>query len=111
MTMPRGLIDSEDLLERHLQDPKFREHWVRTALGRAVGLTVLRYRSEHGLSLRALARQLGMTHPRVAQLEAGDHNPSIETLQRLARQLGMEFQISVLGDGEVVLKVAAAAAA
>ena len=56
---------------------------------------VIRYRVEHGLSQSALARQLGMHQPAIARLEAGDHEPSLTTLARLARGLGVEFHIDV----------------
>ena len=54
--MAEKWIDSEDLLAEHLKDAQFRTEWERTALGRAVALAAVRYRAEHGLSLRQLAK-------------------------------------------------------
>lgn len=56
---------------------------------------MLAYRTEHGLSQRALAKKLGMTQPQLARLEAGEHNPTIDTLARLAQTLDIEFAIDV----------------
>lgn len=50
------------------------------------------------LSQTALARILGMHQPAVARLEAGDHEPSLATLSRLARKLGVEFHIDITPD-------------
>ncbi len=36
-----------------------------------------------------------MTQPQVARLEAGEHNPTIDTLARIADALGIEFAIDV----------------
>jgi transcriptional regulator with XRE-family HTH domain len=36
-----------------------------------------------------------MHQPAIARLEAGDHEPSLTTLARLARGLGVEFHIDV----------------
>jgi transcriptional regulator with XRE-family HTH domain len=56
---------------------------------------VLRYRVEHGLSQRALAKQLGVPQPHIARLELGEHSPSLETVQRLAQGLGQCFVVAV----------------
>jgi transcriptional regulator with XRE-family HTH domain len=89
------LKTSEQVLAEELRDPDFKREWDRTAIARAVALKVLAYRIEHTLSQRGLAKQLGMTQPQVARLEAGEHNPTIDTLARLAQTLDIEFAIDV----------------
>lgn len=89
------LKTSEQVLAAELGDPDFKREWDRTALARAVALKVLTYRTEHALSQRGLAKQLGMTQPQLARLEAGEHNPTIDTLARLAQTLDTEFVIDV----------------
>jgi transcriptional regulator with XRE-family HTH domain len=86
---------SEQVLAEELRDPDFRREWDRTVVARAVALKVLAYRTEHGLSQRGLAQKLGMTQPQLARLEAGEHNPTIDTLARLAQTLDIEFVIDV----------------
>jgi DNA-binding XRE family transcriptional regulator len=89
------LPSHEEVLEEDLKDPRFRAEWERTALARAVALLVLRYRSEHELSQTALAKRLGVSQPAVARLEASDHNPTIETLIRLASVLDLELAVDI----------------
>lgn len=91
------------IAKRCASDPEFRDYWERTALARAVAITVIRYRSEQELSQRALAKRLGMPHSQVARLELGEHNPSIETLQRLAKGLGRRFIVAVAPNQAVEL--------
>jgi ribosome-binding protein aMBF1 (putative translation factor) len=86
---------SEDSLAEALRDEGFRREWERTALARAVAIRLVQYRAEHVLSQRALAAKLGMKQPAIARLEAGDHTPSIETLVRLSRGLGMRFRLDI----------------
>jgi DNA-binding XRE family transcriptional regulator len=87
--------------EQMQRDPAYRAYWERTALARAVALRVLGYRVEHRLTQTALARRLGMRQSAIARLEAGEHSPSVETLLRLSRGLGMEFLLHVTpGEGE-----------
>lgn len=86
---------SKQVLAEELRDPEFQREWNRTAVARAVALKVLAFRTAHGFSQRALAKKLCMTQPQVARLEAGEHNPTIDTLARLAQTLNIEFAIDV----------------
>lgn len=86
---------SEQALAEELRDPEFQREWNRTAVARAVALKVLTYRTDHKLSQRALAKNLDMTQPQLARLEAGEHNPTIDTLARLAQTLDIEFAIDI----------------
>jgi transcriptional regulator with XRE-family HTH domain len=61
-------------------------------------MRVIGYRIDHGLSQSGLARLLGMHPPAIARLEADDHEPSLATLSRLARVLGLEFHIDITPD-------------
>jgi ribosome-binding protein aMBF1 (putative translation factor) len=86
---------AEQVLAEQLKDPTFREEWDRTALARAVATRVVAYRAQQGLSQAALARKLGVSQPLVARLEAGEHEPTLTTLSRLSRHLGLEFHIDI----------------
>lgn len=87
---------SDELLAEQLRDdPEFQAEWERTALARAIALAVVRFRTDRGLSQRALASVLEMTQPQVARLERGDVNPSMDTLVRIAGGLGIELTINV----------------
>jgi DNA-binding XRE family transcriptional regulator len=88
----------EQVLHESLQDPAFRREWEQTALARAVAIRLVQYRAEHGLSQSGLARVLGMQQPAIARLEAGDHNPSLETLWRLSQGLKISFHIDITPD-------------
>lgn len=89
------LEDANAVHGRALADPEARAEHDRTAFANAVAIRVIRYRAEHRLSQSALGRLLGMKQPAIARLEAGDHEPSLATLARLARGLGLEFHIDV----------------
>jgi transcriptional regulator with XRE-family HTH domain len=84
-------VVEQDLMTR----PGYRAEMERTAVARAVATALVRYRAQHGLSQRGLAKVLGWAQPQVARLEIGEHNPSLETLSRLSIVLGMHFIISV----------------
>lgn len=94
------LTPATTVLAEQFTDPAFRDEWERTALAREVVLRITTYRAVHGLSQAALARKLGMQQPAIARLEAGVHEPTFSTLQRLARHLGMEFHITIAPDAD-----------
>jgi predicted transcriptional regulator len=77
------------------RDPEFRAEWERTALARMVAAELVGYRSDHGLSQKALGERLGCSQPNVAKLESGEHNPTIDTLVDVSRALGIEFMIDI----------------
>jgi ribosome-binding protein aMBF1 (putative translation factor) len=81
-----------------LADPEIRREHERTALAHAVAMRVIGYRINNGLSQTGLARLLGMHQSAIARLEAGDHEPSLATLSRLARVLEVEFHIDITPD-------------
>jgi len=81
--------------EEQLADPSFRAEWQRLAPAREFAATLLRYRAEHKLSQRALAKRLGVSQPRVVKLESGEHNPEVDTIINAVRQLGIEFVLDV----------------
>lgn len=95
------LRSTEEIREEQLrQDFTFRAYWERTALARAVALAVIGYRVKHHLTQTQLAQVLGVRQPQVARMEMGEHNPSLQILQRLARALGLRFIIEVARAGE-----------
>jgi ribosome-binding protein aMBF1 (putative translation factor) len=96
------LESSSRVLARQLKDPTFRAEWERTTVARAVATRVIEYRAEHGITQTELARRLGMKQPAVARLEAGEHNPSLDTLARLSSALGIDFHIRVTPNGVAI---------
>lgn len=85
--------------EEQLADPSFKAEWQRLAPAREFAATLLRYRAEHKLSQRALAKKLGISQPRVVKLESGEHNPEIDTIINAVRSLGVEFALDVAPTG------------
>ena len=98
----QSMRGGDKVTARQLKDPAVRAEWERTAVARAVAVRLVEYRAEHALSQTALARQLGMKQPAVARLEAGEHNPSFDTLARLSSALGIEFHIAVTPTGVAI---------
>ena len=52
-------------------------------------MTLRRLRVKRGMSQQALAEKSGLSREYVARLETGQHNPSLATLQKFAKALGV----------------------
>ncbi|MGC8627851.1 MAG: helix-turn-helix domain-containing protein [Acidimicrobiales bacterium] len=61
------------------------------ALARAVGKRARAMRQEHRLTLDELSARSGVSRRMIALVEAGEANPSLGTLDKLARALGTDF--------------------
>jgi DNA-binding XRE family transcriptional regulator len=98
---PKGVKTHEELLAAELAaDPEFAAEWERLALARMVASSLAGYRFDHGLSQRELAERLGVSQPRVVELESGEKNPQIETLVKIAAATGLEFAIDIAPVGQ-----------
>jgi DNA-binding XRE family transcriptional regulator len=85
----------ELVAEEQIADRSFRAEWQRLAPAREFAAALLRYRSEHKLNQRELAKKLGVSQPRVVKLESGEHNPEIDTIIKAVKRLGIEFVLDV----------------
>ncbi len=52
-----------------------------------IGRTIKRWRQDRGLTQRALAERAGLHHVHIGRLERGEGNPTLVTLQTLAKVL------------------------
>jgi transcriptional regulator with XRE-family HTH domain len=98
MTMTDEL-SARAIHERHMRESlEYRREYERTRFANDVALRVVKYRAEHGLSQTALAKLLGMHQSAIARLEAGEHEPSLTMLSRLAQVLGEDFSVDIKPD-------------
>lgn len=96
----KELKTHDELLSAELAaDPEFAEEWERLAVARAVAAQLIRFRFEQNLSQRALAERLGVSQPRVVELESGEKNPTFDTLAKIAAVTGAEFAINIAPQG------------
>jgi predicted RNase H-like HicB family nuclease/DNA-binding XRE family transcriptional regulator len=62
----------------------------------AVALCVRWARQDAGLSQAAVARKMGVSQQQAAKLEQPNTNPTLDTLTRFARALGVDWQVALV---------------
>ena len=88
------MSDFRKHLEKSLvEDPAFRAEWEAQAAEREVMRRVVEARIEEGMTQAELAEQCGMKAANLCRLENGNGNPSVATLERIARGLGRKLVI------------------
>lgn len=88
------MSDFRKHLERSLQDEGFAQEWEEQSAERDVMRQIVEARMEEGLTQQELAERCGMRASNLCRLENGNGNPSVATLEKIARGLGRKLEIS-----------------
>lgn len=88
-----GRVPLDEAVARQLARPEVRAEYDRNAVADAVSIWLVSYRAEQDLSQADLAARVGLSQPAVARLEAGDVEPRLSTLLRIARALDVPLSI------------------
>jgi transcriptional regulator with XRE-family HTH domain len=62
------------------------------AIGDTVGATIRRLREARDLSQEALARKAGLARLTVIRIETGSQSPTLDSLERVAKALGVRLR-------------------
>ena len=79
--------------ERSERDEAFREAWRNSEPEYEIMRLIVEGRQECGLSQQEVAERCGMKQSNVSRLETGGGNPTVSTLQKLARCFGKQLEI------------------
>jgi len=86
---------SHDEVMSAVFSPEEEAAYQRLAPARDLALLVIEHRMVHSLSQRDVARLMGVSQPWIVRLEAAEHLPTIETLQKVAALLGRDIRLAV----------------
>ena len=89
-------LDAEDIWESGVQKSDFKEITVTDL----VAVKLMEARDKKGITQKQLAERTGIYQADISKIERGLSNPSLLTLERLAKGLGMKMTIDFedLGD-------------
>lgn len=78
-----------------LKNPAVAAEYAALAPEFEVVNTIISQRLKRGWSQSQLAEAIGSRQPVVSRLERGDGNPSLRTLERIAKALDLSLQVSM----------------
>ena len=87
------MITLNDFIEEQLQDPVFKAKYDALEPEFSVMQAMLDARKEKGMTQKELSEASGISQADISRLERGTGNPSLRTLQRVARALHMVLKI------------------
>lgn len=64
---------------------------MATVTTQTVGANVHQCRTSRGWTQQQLADACNVSRPRISEIESGNVNPSVETLEEIANQLGVKM--------------------
>lgn len=89
-TTPRHHPSWREVRATVLAGPDVLQAYQELAPRFAVVRQLIAQREQHGWSQRELADRAGMKQPQLARLETGQVEPKLDTLERLARAVGVQ---------------------
>ena len=84
----------EKLLSEDLEDPEIRKEMEKLEPEFAIVRAIIDARVSSGITPEELSRKSGINQANISKLEHGKANPSVSTLQKLAKGLGKRLVIS-----------------
>ena len=86
--------DLDRSYQKYMQDPEYAAEYERLEPVYDIISAITLARAEQNLTQRELAERCGMRQSAFARLESGNANPTLKTLQQVAKGLGKKLRIS-----------------
>lgn len=87
------MTNFNELLAEQLKDPEFKKEYDALEPEFEIKRAMIDARKSKGMTQKELATLSGITQGDISKLENGSANPSIKTLQRLAKAMGKKLKI------------------
>ncbi len=87
-----------DFLKEQLKDPEIKAEYETLKPEFAIIQAMIDARKLKGITQNELSERTGIAQGDISKLENGNGNPSLKTLQRLARAMGMYLKIEFISN-------------
>ena len=87
------MTDFKDFLAEQLKDTEIRAEYDALEPEFSLMQAMIDARKSSGLTQKQLSERTGIAQSDISKLESGNGNPSLRTLERLAKGMGMRVQI------------------
>ena len=89
----------DDFLEEQLKDPEIREEYEALQPEYAAIQAMIDARVRSGMTQKELSEKTGIAQGDISRIERGNANPSLRTLQRLARGMKITLRLEFVPEG------------
>jgi transcriptional regulator with XRE-family HTH domain len=83
-------------LKEQIKDPAFRQAWEESELSYQIARALIKLRLDLNLTQQELARKAGVPQSVIARLESGKHLPSLRSLEKIAKKLGLQIKLDLV---------------
>jgi ribosome-binding protein aMBF1 (putative translation factor) len=88
------MIDHDEFMkEQFAKRPGLKEAYDKTEMELIYHRTFIEAREKKGLTQKELAMNLGVAQPALARFESGRSNPTVASLSKFLRSLGLKLKI------------------
>lgn len=87
------MSDLSKFREAQLQDPEFREYYLDHKISSDIAKAIVAGRMEKDLTQKELSDLTGISQADISRFERCEGSPSLKTLKRLARGLGLAVKV------------------
>ena len=87
------MTNYKDFLNEQLKDVEFKKEYDALDAEFSIIQALLDARKTAGLTQTDLAERTGIAQADISKMENGNANPSLKTLQRLAKGMGMRLKV------------------
>lgn len=92
------MTNFNDFLKEQLKDPEIKAEYDALEPEFAVMQAMIDARKLKGITQKELSKRTGISQGDISKLESGNGNPSIKTLQRLAKDMNMYLKIEFVSN-------------
>lgn len=88
------MVDHDEFMkEQFAKRPGLKEAYDNTEIELVYHRTFIEAREKRGLTQKKLAKNLGIAQPALARFESGRSNPTVASLSKFLRGLGLKLKI------------------
>lgn len=87
-------MNLDDMLAERMKNPEFRKEYEALDAEYTIKSAILQARKESNMTQEQLAQATGIDRADISKLERGEGNPTIASLERLAKGMNKRFRFT-----------------
>ena len=88
-------MNLQDFKNKLLQNPEFREEYLKKDLAFDIGLKITEARMIKNITQKQLAEKIGTKQTSISRVESGDYLPSLSFLEKIANALSIDLIVDL----------------